>query len=390
MPPSTVRPAVIPDSARSSMAVADLDALVDLADRPLADAQVALVACAPGAAVLLWGAEPIVLAYNRYYRTLSGLRASCLGKPFFKAHPELERTWRQKIDLALTGSGATVDGSAFASGPEGIGGEQLGWLVPVSGRDGRPRGVLAMFMDVSAMLEPMRRLVGAVAQDMREPLVGIQVVSDRLARLPKPTRERCVEDMDQVKRYASHMDRLVDDMATFARRAGAGGGARLSLRPGDLGAIVKAACEKLDEGRAPLRVETAEVQGLWDEDAIRRAVMSLVVSARQHGSEGGEVVVEVSGGREGAVISVRDDGPVLRGDAADQLFEPWKRGGAPGAERRRRGSGLGLFLARELVQAHGGKITGEGAPQGGFVLRVTLPIVGASGAPVSVRDPRRA
>jgi signal transduction histidine kinase len=264
--------------------------------------------------------------------------------------------------------------------------------MPVMGRDGRIRGLLGMFMDVGTVLEPMRRLVGAVAQDMREPLVGIQVVSDRLSRLPKPTRERCVEDMDEVKRYAQHMDRLVDDMATFARRTGAGGGARLSLRPGDLGAIVKAACDKLEGGRGPaLRIEAAEVNGLWDDDAIRRAVTSLVSSARQHGSESGEVVVEVSAGRESAVISIRDDGPVLRGEAADQLFEPWKRGGAPGAERRRRGVGLGLFLARELVQAHGGKITGEGAPQGGFVVRVSLPIVGAAGGPGSVREgPRRA
>jgi signal transduction histidine kinase len=392
MPPSSVRSAVIPDSARSSVAVAELDALVDPADRPLVDAHVGIIGGAPGAAILLWGAEALFLAYNRHYRTATGLRASSLGKPFFKAQPELERTWRQKLDLVQTGSGVTVDGAAFTAGPEAMGGEQqLGWLMPVTGRDGRVRGVFGMFMDVGAMLEPMRRLVGAVAQDMREPLVGIEVVSDRLSRLPKPTRERCVEDMDQVRGYARHMDRLVDDMAAFARRAGAGGGARLSLRPGDLGAIVKSACDKLGTGHAPtLRFEAAEVQGLWDEDAIRRAVMSLVASASQHGAEGGEVVVEVTGSRESAVISIRDDGPALRGEAADQMFEPWKRGGAPVAERRRRGAGLGLFLARELVQAHGGKITGEGAPQGGFVVRVTLPIVGAGGAPVlPARESRR-
>ncbi len=349
-----------------------------------------IIAGAPGAAILLWGTEALLLAYNRHYPHRLRLRPSSLGKPFFKAQPELERTWKPKLESVFSGTGVTVDGAAFTAGPEAMGGEQqLGWLVPVTGRDGKIRGAFGIFMDVGAMLEPMRRLVGAVAQDMREPLVGIEVVSDRLSRLPKPTRERCVEDMDQVRRYAKHVDRLMDDMAAFARRTGAGGGARLSLRAGDLGAIVRTACDKLGVLAAPsLRVEAVEVQGLWDEDAIRRAVTSLVTSARQHGSEGGEVVVEVTGSRENAVIAIRDDGPPLRGEAADQIFEPWKRGGAPGAERRRRGAGLGLFLARELVQAHGGRITGEGAPQGGFVMRVTLPIVGSAGAPVSARERR--
>ena len=375
LPPSSVRHPVSPDSARATVAVADLDTLVAAADRAIVDAQVNLVTVAPGAAVLMWGPEAVCLAYNRFYRTVSSLRVNALGKPLLKAQPELERAWRAKLDLAYSGSAASVDGSIFGGGVESISGEQhLGWFIPVPGGEGGSHGVLALFMDATATVEPMRRMLGAVAHDFREPIIGIQVVAERLARLPKPTRERCVEDMERIADLAQRMDHVVDDLGAFARRSGGGSGARLSLRHGDLGSLVRAACERLNivKDRQVL-VNTTEAPGIWDEEAIQRIVTSLVTSARQHTPEGGKVVVEVGSNRESVVLSVRDDGPTLRGEEAEQLFEPWKRGGAPGAERRRRGVGIGLFLARELVLAHGGKIASERPPQGGFMVRVTFP-----------------
>ena len=161
-------------------------------------------------------------------------------------------------------------------------------------------------MDASASLDPMRRLLGAVVHDFREPLVGIQVVAERLSRLPKPTRERCVEDMDRILELTQRMDRLIDDLGAFVRRSAGGSGARLSLRSGDLGALVKAACEKLPSGAGRVQVKAAEVQGLWDEEALQRIVTALVLSARQN--EGGNVFVEVAPSRDGAVVSVRDEG----------------------------------------------------------------------------------
>ena len=385
---SNLRSAGTPDSTRTTVAVAALDELVSDADRAVVDAQVALITAAPGPALLVWGPEAICLAYNRFYRSIAGLKSNALGKPLLRAQPELERTWRQKLDQAYGGVAGTIDGAAFVGGAEGVGGDQLvGWLVPVAGRTGA-RGVLCLFVDAGALVEPNRRLVGFVASDLREPLVGIQVVSERLTRIPKPTRERCIEDMDRVLDLAKHMDRLIDEMGAFARRTTAGA-ARLSPRPGDLGAVVRAACAKIEQDAAtglralepgllpppsrvrPLRVNVVEVYGLWDEEAIARILTSLVANARLHG---GEVTVELTAGREGAILSVKDDSPALRGEDAEQLFEPWKRGGAPGAERRRRGVGLGLYLARELAQAHGGKITPERAAGGGFLMRVVLPI----------------
>ena len=384
-PPSNVRPTVTPDSARATLAIGDIDALVAAPDRDIVDAQISLLAAAPGPALLVWGPDALCLAYNRHYRAIASQRTQTLGKPLVKGQPDLERTWKGKLDLAFSGTGQVVDGSLFSGGVESMTGEQLvGWIVPVAGGAGGSRGALLVFVDAGGTLEPMRRLLAAVAHDFREPLIGIQVVSERLARLPKPTRERCVEDMDRIVELTQRMDRLIDDLGAFARRAGGGSGARLSLRPGDLGRLVRAVCDKLNGAKdRPVQIHTAEVNGLWDEEAIQRIVTSLVTSARQHSPEGGNVTVEVQPGRDGAVLSARDDGPALRNEEAEQLFEPWKRGGAPVAERRRRGVGIGLFLARELVIAHGGRISSERPPQGGFMVRVAFPLPTAGATPAS-------
>lgn len=378
---AALRPTVTPDSARAGIVTASLEEHVLPADHAFVEPHVALVASAPGAALLVWGPDAVCLAYNRHYRSLSGLRVHAAGKPLFKAQPELERTWRARLDAAFTGAATTMDGAAFTGGPDGTGGEaQMGWLMPLSGPSGA-RGALAIFMDASAFLEPARRLVGALASDLREPLIGIQVVSERLARLPKPTRERCVEDMDRVLDHTRGMDRLIDDMGAFARRSSAGGAPRLSLRYGDLGTIVRLACERIDAGRTPAtRVVVTDAQGMWDDEAILRILSSLIASARQ-ASDHPNVSVELSAaGREGAILSIKDDGPGMRSDEAEQLFEPGKRGLAPGAERRRRGVGLGLYLARELVQAHGGRIVAERATGGGFVVRLILPVTTPGGS----------
>lgn len=380
MLPPTIRSAASSDLGRG---VAELAALVEGAERALVETHVNLVMQAPGPAVLLWGPDATCLAFNRHFRAFVGMRPLALGRPLFKAHPELERPWRAKVEQALHNGGVLIEGAVPHVGGDGIGGGQAtGWLTPVVGADGVARGVVGMFLETGAVLEPMRRLVGAVAHDLREPVVGIQVVSERLARLPKPTRERCVEDMERIGALTRRMDRMLDDMAAFTRRAASGGSARISFRAGDLAGIVRAACDPIggvDE--RPVRVFATEIPGLWDETAIRQIVTSLVASACQS-SPGGEIAVDVAASREGGIILIKDDGPWLREDDLDQLFEPWTRGRAPDAERRRKGATLGLFLARELVTAHGGRITTERSPAGGCVVRVVV----ASGGVVPESD----
>src|ERR1700677_1036756 len=94
-----MRSPVSPDSGRATVAIAELDALVSAADRAAVEAQVNIVSSAPGPALLVWGPDAVCIAYNRHFRAIAGMRSGALGKPLLKVQPELERFWRQKLEL---------------------------------------------------------------------------------------------------------------------------------------------------------------------------------------------------------------------------------------------------------------------------------------------------
>jgi signal transduction histidine kinase len=398
-----------PEPFRNGLLAAPFDDIVQPEDDAIARAHVGIVGSAPGGALLLWGPELACLAHNHRFRTVSGLRPATIGRPLFSQYPELEPIWRPKLDQALAGVPATLDEPFFVGRNES---NAVGWILPVVGSDGGAVGILVLVVDVSGSTERLSRLIGMAAHDLRDPVLGIRLLAQRLSRAVRVSRERCEEEMGRITSMAEHMERLIGDLSAFSRLAN---GIRLEPRPGDLGSLVRAACDELrvdvpfDAGldaeqatgdapstvrpppvgelrraekrlsdltmSGPLEVTTQEVFGLWDGDAIRRIVVNLVTNARKHGPEGAKVLVSVALVKDWGVISVTDQGPGIAEHDVDQLFEPWRRGRAdPGA---RPGAGLGLFIVRELVTAQGGKISCERARPSGFTMRVSLPIPGS-------------
>ena len=462
-----------PDSNRSSASLADYEHFLPKDDHDEVAVHIRLLLAAPGPALLVWGPEAIVLGYNRAYRTFAAYRVSALERPLFKAQPEIERAWRSRLDQALGGVAAVLEPPdcvpvstsdpplrSMAVAPPGAkasaGDVRSGWILPVGVSPGVAKGALILLMDVTPVIEPLRRALGLVAVELRESLVGIRVISERITRASKINPERFLGDIGRVLEMTADMARTADDMTTFARFAG-GTGVQVNPRPGDLGALVRAACDELvlqfeqttqrpgSAGMPPLhganessarwrfapdldpgtqsrssvlpdgggrgfggptlpssssspgplapktsssswlRVNVVSVLGAWDPDAIQRIVVNLVTAARRCSAvEGGEVSVDVMSGREGAALVVRAEGKAPREDEIEAFFEPWKRAAPPG-DRRRLGSGLGLFISRELVLAHGGRLSWEQAGPTTFALRVML----SPASPPTPRPERR-
>jgi signal transduction histidine kinase len=109
---------------------------------------------------------------------------------------------------------------------------------------------------------------------------------------------------------------------------------------------------------------------MWlDPDKLAQVVGNLVENALRHG--GGTVTVTLTATATGAELTVADEGEGIAPQAAGRVFTKFWRGS------RRGGTGLGLYIAKGLVEAHGGSIEADRAQSGGALLRVTLP----AGAP---------
>ena len=127
----------------------------------------------------------------------------------------------------------------------------------------------------------------------------------------------------------------------------------------------------------PERPVQAEVQpGLQvfaDEPLLSRALDNLLDNARKYGG-GPHTPIRVDARREDgeAVIAVSDGGEGIPPDELDRIFDPFYRGTT--ARARETGFGLGLALARRIVEAHGGKIRASNVPGGGARIEIRLPM----------------
>ena len=122
-------------------------------------------------------------------------------------------------------------------------------------------------------------------------------------------------------------------------------------------------------GESPDRfrlVRTGDLPEMWvDPDKLAQVVGNLVENAVRHGA--GTVHITVGPHDGGASVTVADEGDGIPSQALGRIFTKFWRGGSRG------GTGLGLYIAKGIVEAHGGTIEAGRAPDGGAVLRFTLP-----------------
>jgi signal transduction histidine kinase len=153
-----------------------------------------------------------------------------------------------------------------------------------------------------------------------------------------------------------------------------GGGLALQREPVDLDELVhEAVIRTQSQGTGhPMRIEAPKqpIGGNWDRDRLRQVLDNLLGNAVKYSPHGGEIVVRLSTVADEARVQVEDQGIGIAGDVLPRLFERFYQGQDPGVTS---GLGLGLYITRMLVEAHGGRIWAESAPGTGSTFTIALP-----------------
>lgn len=232
---------------------------------------------------------------------------------------------------------------------------------------------------LSEALEQKRRdeerardlFLAILGHDLRNPLDAIAMSSELLARAPvsASTTQKMAARITAAARRMAHM---LDDIQDYARSQL---DAELLLRraPQRLGALASAAIDEVRGAYPGITVdavlETSD-EGWWDGDRLARVIANLLRNAVEHGAVGRPIVVRTEARGAWRHLSVRNEGGPIPDEVRARLFEPLVRGGAqaPAAGNM----GLGLFVCRVIVEAHGGRIVVE-TGAAGTEFRIELP-----------------
>jgi len=216
-----------------------------------------------------------------------------------------------------------------------------------------------------------------VSHDLRTPLTVIKAsINVVLANEPHGTTDAHHRMFANVDEAADRMAALVDDLLELNRlRAG-----RVVLEPErcDLREVALRTARIIEPlaltrgQRVSVDVPPHPVPVVADVARLERAVLNLLGNAHKHGRAGGDIRISVAGAGEEASLVVADDGPGIPATERERIFERFYRIAEDGL-RRPDGSGLGLPIARAMVELHGGRLTLDSASRPGATFRIRLP-----------------
>jgi PAS domain S-box-containing protein len=308
-----------------------------------------------------------------------------VGRSLMDVRPdEVVRPYKELLDGVLrTGERATGE-ARVVMGPEGR--RRTAYFSflysPLRDERGAVDGVLVVAFDVTdevrareALAQTVRyneMFAGILAHDLRSPLGAISTAA-QLVQMRRPDDERIASPVSRILTSSARMARMIDQLLDFTRIR-LGGGLRLERNRVDLVEVLRAAVSET-ESASPgwrARVETlGDGWGSWDADRMAQALSNLAGNAAQHGAPDAPATVRLDGREAGRVTLTFENRGAIPRALLPNLFDPFHA-----AQRLRsngKGLGLGLFIAREIVSAHGGGVDVTSGEVTGTRFTVVLP-----------------
>jgi len=215
-----------------------------------------------------------------------------------------------------------------------------------------------------------------LSHDLRNPLNSIAMSATLLPQVSKLDAES-TEFATNISTSASVMARMISDLLDYTRTR-LGAGLPVARAPMDLGVVCQEVIAEFQSAHPDVKLQfdsAGNLTGEWDAARLRQVVSNLLGNAIQHGDRTLPIGLTLKGEDAGVKIAIRNQGsPIPQGELL-KIFDPLVRGARSStAKQNRPGSiGLGLYIARELVTAHGGRIGVTSSAEAGTVFTIHIP-----------------
>ncbi len=319
------------------------------------------------------------LRINDAAASIFGRAASVLGRRVDEIAQD------DRIALAVSevlASRRTVAGDTVAAAvPLRVGGEERSYRLhatPMRDDEGTLLGAVLLFEDVTRMQQLDRRksdFVSTVSRELRAPLTSVRTgIHLLLERTVGELGEKQSEILYACREDCERLDRLIEDMLELSRLDA--GGSSLEVRPTDVADLVRASTEaersRIERNGVTLDVELpADLPRIMaDRNQIVRVITNLLENAARNTRVGGEIRVVAERRNATVAISVTDSGGGIPSEYLPMIFDRFVR--VP--DTNVADAGLGLTIARAIVEAHGGQIVVQSEGGRGTTFTFTIPV----------------
>ena len=239
-------------------------------------------------------------------------------------------------------------------------GEELDWL---------RRRLMELEQEKNVFLRQMSHELKTPLASIRE---GTELLADGTVGELGATQTEVVEILHE---SGLELEQRIENLLSFSAWQQSKG--QLTVGEFEIGSVIDTVVDnhRMEVVTKKLKVRTSlkKVTLVADRDKVRMAVDNLVSNAVKYSPVGGRIGIRVARRTEQVVVDIMDEGPGIPDDERERIFEPFFQGKTP-TGRHIRGTGIGLSVVHECVEAHGGNIAVRVRPTGGSHFRITLPV----------------
>jgi signal transduction histidine kinase len=218
------------------------------------------------------------------------------------------------------------------------------------------------------------QFLAILGHDLRNPLNAIIMGATFLTK-SESLDDKHARVATRIFNSAERMNRMVGDLLDLTRTR-LGAGIPVAPKPMDLAPVCEQVISELEAVHPDCEVRfkaDGDLHGDWDSDRLTQVLSNLVANALQYGCEDGSVDVSAQGHGEEVLLRVKNNGSVIPENQLRHIFDPMVRHATQNGDKNLTGMGLGLYIAQEVVMAHGGTISVASTESEGTTFTIRLP-----------------